>query len=151
MFPDASVGTYTRTNYTMTDPTKSQTEAQDRRDRHILMVDDEVAILRMTKRILTVKGYDVTTCASGAEAVEVYSKLHDKIDLVILDMIMPKMNGAETLIQLKQIDPTVRVVLCSAFIPDLKGHTVAAEGFVGFLSKPFQVNALLAIINLHVK
>jgi CheY-like chemotaxis protein len=115
------------------------------------MVDDEMPILGLAERILTASGYSVTTCASGAEAVEVYSRLHDEIDLVILDMLMPKMNGAETLRQLQQIDPTVRAILCSAFIPDLKGRTVAAEGFVGFISKPFLVDDLLAIIDLHMK
>jgi CheY-like chemotaxis protein len=151
MIPGTNVGAYVRTNYTMTNRTKSNAEGQDRRDGHILMVDDEMPILGLAERILTASGYSVTTCASGAEAVEVYSRLHDEIDLVILDMLMPKMNGAETLRQLQQIDPTVRAILCSAFIPDLKGRTVAAEGFVGFISKPFLVDDLLAIIDLHMK
>ncbi|MBC8373403.1 MAG: response regulator [Planctomycetes bacterium] len=135
----------------MTNRTKSNTEGQDHRDGHILVVDDERAIRRLTNRILILNGYSVATCASGAKAVDVYSRLHDEIDLVILDMIMPNMNGVETLRQLKKIDPTVRAILCSAFIPDLKGHTVSDEGFVGFLSKPFKIDDLLATIDLHVK
>ena len=151
MFPDTNVGTCFPPNYTMTKCTKSNTEGQDHRDRHILVVDDEKAIRGLTKRILTLKGYSVTTCAGGAKAVDAYSRLRDEIDLVILDMIMPTMNGIETLRQLKQIDPTVRAILCSAFIPDLKGRTVADEGFVGFISKPFGIDDLLATIDLHVK
>jgi len=104
----------------------------------------------LTKCILARNGYRVTTCGGGAKAVDVYSRLHDEIDLVILDMIMPKMNGVETLHQLKQIDPTVRAILCSAFIPDFKGHTVTNEGFVGLISKPFQIDDLLTIIDLHM-
>ena len=151
MFPDTNVGTYVCTNYTMANRTKSNTEGQDRRDRHILMVDDEEAILGLAELILTSSGYSVTTCASGAEAVEIYSRLHDEIDLVILDMVMPKMNGAETLRKLKQVDPTVRAILCSAFIPDLKGRTIADEGFVGFISKPFKIDDFVAITDLHMK
>ena len=151
MFPDMNVGTHFSTDCTMANRTKSNTEGQDRRDGHILIVDDEVSILRLVKRILTFEGYSVTTCASGAEAVEVYSRDHDKTDLVILDMVMPKMNGVETLRQLKQIDSTVRAVLCSAFVPDLNGHTIAVEGFVGFIAKPFKVNDLLAITDRHMK
>jgi len=151
MIPDTNVGSYIRTNYTMANRTKSNTEGQDRHARHILMVDDEVPILGLADRILTSSGYSVTTCATGAKAVEVYSRLHDEIDLVILDMVMPKMTGVETLRKLQQVDPAVRAILCSAFIPDLKGRTVASEGFVGFISKPFLVDDLLAVIDLHMK
>jgi len=151
MFPDTNVGTCFLANYTMANRTKSNTEGQDHRDGHILVVDDERAIRELTKRILTFEGYSVTTCAGGTKAVDVYSKLRDEIDLIILDMIMPEMNGVETLRQLKQIDSTVRVILCSAFIPDLNGHTIAAEGFVGFIAKPFKIDDLLAIIDLHMK
>jgi PleD family two-component response regulator len=102
-------------NCTMANRTKSHTESPDRRERHILVVDDEVALLGLAERILTNEEYSVTTCVSGAKAVEVYSRLHDEIDLVILDMVMPEMNGAETLRLLKKIDPTVRAILCSGF------------------------------------
>jgi len=151
MFPDTNVGTYVRTDCTMVNKARINTEDRNRRDGHILFVDDEVPILGLAERILTASGYSITTCVNGADAVEVYSRLHDEIDLVILDMVMPKMSGTETLRKLKQIDPTVRAILCSAFIPDLKGRTVAAEGFVGFISKPFQVDNLLAIADLHMK
>ena len=151
MFPDVIVGMYPRTNRSMVNRTKRKTEGPDRRDRHILVVDDESSIRKLAKRILTAKGYSVTTCRSGVEATEVYSKLHDEIDLVTLDMVMPDMNGLETLRRLKQIDPTVRVILCSAFIPDFDGHTVATEGFVGLIAKPFNIANFLAMVDLHMK
>jgi len=135
----------------MANPTKNNTEDQEHRNGHILVVDDETAVRRLTKRILAIKGYSVTTCAGGAQAVKIYARDHDKIDLVILDMVMPGLNGTETLRQFKQIDPTVRVILCSAFVPDIKGHTVADEGFVDLISKPFKIDDLLAITDLHMK
>ena len=151
MFPDTNIGACFPTDYTMTKCTRNNTEGQDRCGGHILVVDDEKAIRGLTKRILNLNGYRVTTCGGGAKAVDVYSGLHDEIDLVILDMIMPTMNGVETLRQLQQISPTVRAVLCSAFIPDLKGHTIADEGFVGFIAKPFGIDDLLTIVDRHMK
>ena len=130
---------------------KKESESRCRRKAHILVVDDDMPILKMAECILTDEGYRVTTCSSGAGAVEVYSKLHDEIDLVILDMVMPEMSGIETLRHLKLIDPTVRAILCSAFIPDLDGQAIAAEGFVSFIAKPFNTDDLLALAELHTR
>jgi CheY-like chemotaxis protein len=126
-------------------------EDADRRDRHILVVDDEKAIRGLAERILKAKGYRVTTCNGGTQAVDVYSKLADQIDLVILDMLMPDMTGLETLRQLKETDPSVRAILCSGFVPDLIGKSVANAGFVGFIAKPFEMNELLELAERHVK
>jgi two-component system cell cycle sensor histidine kinase/response regulator CckA len=136
---------------TMPNTTKNNTEAKPPRSKHVLVVDDERAIRKLAKRILTVKGYDVTTCSSGAKAVDAYSRLYDQIDLVLLDMIMPEMNGVETLRNLKQIDPTVRAILCSAFVPDLDGETISDEGFAAFIAKPFKVKDLLTLTKHHTK
>ncbi len=126
-------------------------EDPDIRDRHILVVDDEKAIRGLAERILKSKGYRVTTCNGGAQAVDVYSKLANEIDLVILDMLMPDMTGLETLRQLKQADPGVRAILCSAFVPDLIGESVANAGFVGFIAKPFEMDDLLTLTERHAK
>jgi two-component system cell cycle sensor histidine kinase/response regulator CckA len=151
VFPNVTIGTSFCTDLTMPNTTKNNTEAKPPRSKHILVVDDEQAIRKLAKRILTVKGYDVTTCSNGAKAVDAYSRLYDQIDLVILDMIMPEMNGVETLRNLKQIDPTVRAILCSAFVPDLDRETISDEGFAAFMSKPFKVNELLAMAADHTK
>ncbi|MDP6636826.1 MAG: response regulator [Phycisphaerae bacterium] len=134
-------------------PNRTTRNTEDRKDRngHILIVDDERAIRRLAKRVLSTHGYRVTACATGAEAIEAYAKLHAKVDLVILDMLMPKMNGVETLVQLKQMNPAVRAVLCSAFVPDLSGRTIAGEGFVGFIAKPFGLDTLLMLVERHVQ
>lgn len=148
--PSLDTGTYFHAHATMKDRNKSLTTGQKNHGGHILIIDDEKPILELAQRVLSTQGYKTTTCGSGNEGIEVYAELNDKIDLVILDMIMPEMNGVETLHKLKLIDPTVRAVLCSAFIPDLEESTVAAEGFVGFIAKPFQIDDLLAIAELHL-
>ena len=135
----------------MPDSSKNSTETTRSSDRHVMVVDDEKAIRGLAKRILTVKGYNVTTCADGAEAVDAYSRLYDQIDLVILDMIMPEMNGVETLRLLKQMDPAVRAILCSAYVPDFHENTIEEEGFVAFIAKPFQIKDLLSLTDKHSK
>ena len=102
MVPDVNGGTCSGTDCAMAKRIKDNPEGRDQREGHILVVDDERPILGLAEHILTFNGYNVTTCANGAEAVEVYSKLYDEIGLVILDMVMPKMNGVETLRQLKK-------------------------------------------------
>ena len=153
MFPDVTSGHSCCASCAMPNTAKNNPKEQDNvpRNKHILVVDDEKAIRKLAKRILTVNGYSVTTCDGGVKAVDVYSRLLGEIDLVILDMLMPEMNGVETLHRLKRIDPTVRAILCSAFVPNLDGHTISAEGFAGFISKPFKIDDLLAIAARHTK
>ena len=135
----------------MSNRTSNATDASNDCQRHILVVDDEKAIRRLAKRIFNSEGYRVTMCASGSRAVDVYAKLRDQIDLVILDMFMPDMDGLETLRQLKQMNPTVRAILCSAYIPDLGKRTIKGEGFVGFIAKPFELIALLTLAQRHLE
>jgi two-component system, cell cycle sensor histidine kinase and response regulator CckA len=135
----------------MPNTTKNNTEPQHTRAKNILVVDDESAICKLAKRILTVKGYNVTTCDGGAKALDAYSRLLGEVDLVILDMLMPEMTGVETLRHLKQMDPTVRAILCSAFVPGLDADNIQEEGFAGFIAKPFEVSNLLKIIKRHIK
>jgi len=129
----------------------TNSEGRECPNRHILVVDDEQAIRGLARRILNSKGYRVTTCKSGAQAVDAYAKLGDRVDLVILDMLMPDMNGVETLRLLKQADPNVRAILCSAYVPDFTGKSIADEGFVGFIAKPFEMDALLMLTERNLK
>ena len=135
----------------MSDSTPNNTEDHEANNRHILVVDDEKAIRGLANRILVSKGYRVTTCNGGAKAVELYSKISDQIDLVILDMLMPDMTGIETLRLLKKTDPAVQAILCSAFVPEVDGNSISKEGFVGFIAKPFKMDALLALAQRHLK
>ncbi|MBT3198934.1 MAG: response regulator [Phycisphaerales bacterium] len=119
--------------------------------KHILVVDDDTAVRHLTKSILSSQGYDVTQCSDGAKAVDIYAKLGKEIDLVILDMLMPDMNGVETFRLLKQINPRVNAILCSAFVPDFNGRLIAEEGFSAFIAKPFAVTEFLKLTKRHTK
>ena len=81
----------------------------------ILVVDDEQVNVELMKELLEKLGYKILTAQSGKKAIELYRKHFKDIKLVILDMIMPEMNGRETLVKLMEIDNKVRVLLSSGY------------------------------------
>jgi PAS domain S-box-containing protein len=108
----------------------------------ILLVDDEDMILEVTHELLTSSGYQVLKAGSGSQALELYQRHIDDIDIVLLDMIMPGMNGAETYDRLKSIDPDVKVILTSGYSVDAQAEKIFAKGCNGFLQKPFTIKSL---------
>jgi two-component system cell cycle sensor histidine kinase/response regulator CckA len=105
-------------------------------------VDDEDGIRMVAGRILQQLGYQVLSAPSGQKALEIYRQEPESIDLVILDMLMPGMGGAETFQQLKRIDPGVRVLLSSGYSLDGEAQEVMAAGARGFIQKPYRLAAL---------
>lgn len=103
----------------------------------ILLVDDEAIILSVAKELLEALGYAVLTAGDGRAAVELYKKLKGTIDLVILDMVMPGMNGGETFDELKKINPGIKVLLSSGYSLNGQASKIMGRGCVGFLQKPF--------------
>ena len=114
----------------------------------ILLVDDENFIIEVGERLLSKMGYKVLTARSGKEAIEIYEKNKDGIDIVILDMIMPGMGGGETFDNLKTINPAIKVLLSSGYSLDGQAAEILARGCSGFIQKPFQVKALSQKIRL---
>jgi two-component system cell cycle sensor histidine kinase/response regulator CckA len=107
----------------------------------ILLVDDETAILEVSKEMLESLGYQVVTAATGKEAVETYQKLGHTVDLVILDMIMPGMGGARTFDSLKSLNPDVKVLLSSGYSIDGEARDILERGCKGFIQKPYSAMA----------
>jgi len=108
----------------------------------ILLVDDEKMITDVGKQIIERLGYDVLTAGGGKEAIEIYKENRDKIDLVVLDMIMPVVGGGETFEKLKEIDSNVRVLLSSGYSLNSQASTILAKGCAGFIQKPFYMKEL---------
>jgi len=108
----------------------------------ILLVDDEVAMLDVESEMISALGYDVLPVDNGREAIDIFSAKKDQIDLVILDMIMPGMNGNEVFAGLKKIDPDIRVILSSGYSLDNRGEKFLKSGFRGILQKPFSMESL---------
>ena len=108
----------------------------------ILMVDDEEMVLDVGTRVLKKLGYTVLESNSGRHAVELYQKLRDKIDLVVLDIVMPDMGGAEVYDRLKEINPDVKVLLSSGYSIDDQAREMMDHGCDDFIQKPFSLKAM---------
>jgi CheY-like chemotaxis protein len=105
----------------------------------VLLVDDEKIILEVGGEMLKELGYDVILANSGSEAVEIYRSQGKEIELVILDMIMPDMDGGETYDQLRELDPEVKVLLASGYSMTSRVKNILNRGFNGFIQKPFNM------------
>ena len=108
----------------------------------ILLIDDEKMILDVGLELLEGLGYTVLSAMSGQEAIDVFQKDQDNIDLVIMDMIMPGMGGGETFDRLKEINPEVKVLLSSGYSINGQATKIIRRGCDGFIQKPFNMNQL---------
>ncbi|MBM4301791.1 MAG: response regulator [Deltaproteobacteria bacterium] len=108
----------------------------------VLLVDDEDGVRMVAGRILQQLGYQILLAPSGLRALEIYRQDRGRIDLVIMDMLMPGMGGAETFQELKGIDPGVRVLLSSGYAMDEEVQQVMAAGARGFIQKPYRIAKL---------
>jgi CheY-like chemotaxis protein len=109
----------------------------------ILMVDDEELVRDLGVRTLKRAGYNVITAANGKEALELYGKKQDKIELVILDLLMPEMGGKQCLSELLRIQPKPKVLVASGHSDDVSMEESLRLGANGFVSKPFRLMELL--------
>jgi PAS domain S-box-containing protein len=108
----------------------------------ILLIDDEDMILDVGKAMLEKLGYQVLVAAGGREGLETYRQNRQRIDLVILDMIMPEMNGRETYEQLKAINPRLKVLLSSGYTMDGVADEPLKQSYHSFIQKPFDLQKL---------
>jgi PAS domain S-box-containing protein len=108
----------------------------------VLLVDDEELVLDAGEQMLRRLGYEVLVAGSGLEALALYEKNRAKIDMVLLDMVMPGMGGGETYDRMREIDPTVKVLLSSGYSIDGEATEILERGCDGFIQKPFDLGAL---------
>jgi PAS domain S-box-containing protein len=108
----------------------------------ILLIDDEKLIRITAKKQLESLGYTVICADDGVAGVDLFTEKTDDIDLVILDMIMPRMGGRETFTALREISPHIPVIIASGFSKDEDITALREQGISGFIHKPFRRNAL---------
>jgi len=108
----------------------------------LLLVDDETIVLEVTLQMLERLGYSVLVAKSGSQALALYSENRDRVDAVILDMIMPEMSGGETFDRLKEMNPEIKVLLSSGYSIDGKAEAIMGRGCKGFIQKPFTMTIL---------
>ena len=96
-------------------------------------------VLNAVEQILKTMGYEVLLVKSGQEALELYRKNQDKIDTVLLDMVMPGIGGGKTYDKLKEMNPKVKVLLSSGYSIDGQATEILKRGCDGFIQKPFNL------------
>ena len=112
--------------------------------KRILVVDDDADICQTLKDLLELSDYEVTTASSGFIALDVARETH--FDVVLMDIIMPRMNGVETLRSFKKMSPETPVIMATAFAVDEMLNEALDAGAVATLRKPFDCDALCRTI-----
>ena len=117
----------------------------------VLIVDDEEIMRNIGRSMLQECGYKVLLAASGVEAIEIYKEKASEIDIVLLDMAMPKLSGKETYKVLKKINPEIKVLLASGFRQDQRVEETLEMGVNDFIQKPYVISDLTAMISKILK
>lgn len=113
----------------------------------ILIVDDEPAIRDITKTSLESHEYQTLVASDGIEAIAIYAKYTDKISAVLVNLMLPGLDGLTTIRTLKKINPDVKIVATSGLIAKNKLGEIVNTGAATFLSKPYTINELLLALN----
>jgi|GEM_PF-839584 len=112
----------------------------------ILLVDDEEFVRDVAVQLLREFGYTVLAAANGEAALEIYRKEHGRIDLVILDLIMPGMGGMKCLQEILKINPQGRVLVASGYAAGGPAREAIDAGARGYLGKPYDIDKMLTVI-----
>jgi len=108
----------------------------------ILLVDDDELLIDVGKQMMEKLGYTVFTAMRGQAAIDSYESKQDRIQMVVLDMMMPDMGGKDVYESLKEIDSEVRVLLSSGYSVDGEAAEIMELGCDGFIQKPFSLQRL---------
>ncbi len=112
----------------------------------ILLIDDEEEVRNLGKIILEEKGYRVLVAKDGLEGIKLFRENGHQIDLVLLDLIMPKKDGVEVFKELKKLDPSIKIILVTGYALDKDAQELRKAGADAFVTKPYRVNELLQTI-----
>ncbi|MBN2343073.1 MAG: response regulator [Deltaproteobacteria bacterium] len=127
------------------------TQRGQSRKMHILLVDDEEVVCAATEEMLKRLNYDVTSMRSGAEAIEYYEHHWEHIDLIVLDMMMPEMDGVEVFSKIRKVNPDANVLVSSGYSDNDKARILTEQGARGYLQKPFRLAQLSETVRSVLK
>jgi CheY-like chemotaxis protein len=133
---------YLPTTGKQTEKTLAPSQQKGDRGGTVLFVDDEEMVLELGVEVLKASGYAVLEARSGREAVESYEANMDRIDLVILDIVLPDIGGGEVFDRIKGANPNAKVLLSSGYSIEGQATAILERGCDGFIQKPFRMQEL---------
>jgi PAS domain S-box-containing protein len=107
------------------------------RQEYVLLIDDEESMQELGRELLEEEGYRVLIASNGQDAVHLYRQRSAEIQLVILDLVMPGMDGGQTYLELRKINPHLKVFFCTGYMPDQVISALLEEESLKALQKPF--------------
>jgi len=112
----------------------------------ILIAEDELALRRLTERLLTGLGYTVLSAENGEEAIELFASRRDEIDLLLLDIVMPRKGGRAVYEAVRAAGSDVPVVFMTGYSAEVAPHALGSETGCRVFYKPYDLDALAAVI-----
>lgn len=112
----------------------------------VLLIDDKVEFLKVLSERLRLRGYEVMGVASGGEALQTVEQ-DPSFDVIVLDLVMPVMDGVETLKRLRLLDPQSQIIVFSGYATSSEVDQALALGANDFLAKPADLDSLMERIN----
>jgi CheY-like chemotaxis protein len=109
----------------------------------ILLAEDDALVRAMATTFLTDYGYSVIEAENGAEAVQIFRQNQNTIDLLLFDLIMPKMNGLEACAEIQKIRPGIKALIASGYLPELEEKKIVPQNGICMVEKPYNPKALL--------
>ncbi|PKN32351.1 MAG: hypothetical protein CVU63_19230, partial [Deltaproteobacteria bacterium HGW-Deltaproteobacteria-20] len=127
------------------------TPSAAQRPLRILLVDDDPTVRDVSRQMIESLGHEVLCCESGTQAVAEYAERWRETDLVIVDLVMPGMDGRETFHALRKIHPTIVALLATGYGIHGEAHDVVRDGMCGLLEKPFSMEELASKLALAMR
>jgi two-component system, cell cycle sensor histidine kinase and response regulator CckA len=124
-------------------PEASSSNRKDQAQRTVLVVEDERIMLRLLERFLSRQGYQVLLAADGEQAIDGYCRHKTEIDVVLLDVGLPKVSGVDVLRKMKKENPDVRVVVASGYLDGQMKTEMYRAGVKAFVDKPYLLPEML--------
>ena len=121
---------------------RQQKPAVHERKIRIMVVDDEAMVRNYSKTLFEMRGHNVVTFAGAEDAINYYRENFESVDLVLLDMIMPRMDGQQLFAFLKRINPDIKAILSTGYSVDIKVQEILADGILDCIQKPFTYEQL---------
>jgi CheY-like chemotaxis protein len=112
----------------------------------LLFVDDEAPLRKLIRYVFERLGYEVLLASDGAEALRILEKGSRQVDIVVLDLMMPRLSGKDVLEKILERCPDLPVVLSSGYSTELRAKDLLASGAAAFVAKPYDIDDLVRLL-----